>query len=88
MANAFSISIRLLHPGAAPLPGEAAVFVVAVPDLFAKHLVTKVMEDWRQAVRWARKHSIDGCALIRDQRIDREFCTENIHDSELDWTYV
>jgi len=64
------------------------MFVVTVPDLFAKHLVTKVMEDWHQAIRWARKHSIDGCALIRDQRIDKEFWIQNIYDPKLDWMYV
>lgn len=64
------------------------MFVVTVPDAYAKHLVTKVMDEWRQAVDWARRHSIDGYALIRDQRINREFCTENVSDPMLDWMYV
>lgn len=64
------------------------MFVVTVPDLFAKHLVTKVMSDWHQAVRWARQHSVDGCALFRDQQIGRELWTENVHDPKLDWMYV
>ena len=64
------------------------MFVVTVPDQFARHLVTKVMGDWHQAVGWARQHSVDGCALIRDQRIDREFFTENVSDPMLDWMYV
>lgn len=64
------------------------MFVVTVPDSFARHLVTKVMGDWHQAVRWARQHSVDGCALIKDQQVNREFFTENVSDPLLDWMYV
>lgn len=64
------------------------MFVVTVPDSFARHLVTKVTDDWHQAVRWARRHSVDGCALIRDQRIGRDLCIEDVSDPMLDWMYV
>lgn len=67
---------------------EATIFVVTVSDLFTESLITKVIEDWHQAVRWARQRSIDGYALIRDQRTGREFFIENIFDPELDWMYV
>lgn len=64
------------------------MFVVTVPDMFARHLVTKVTDDWHQAVRWARRHSADGCALIRDQQANRELCIESVSDPMLDWMYV
>lgn len=68
------VRASLVHLGRSILSGlvakEVTMFVVTVPDQFARHLVTKVMDDWHQAVRWARQHSADGCALIRDQQVN------------------
>lgn len=64
------------------------MFVVTVSDLFTDHLVTKMMDDWHHVIRWARQHSVDGCAVIRDQRIDKEYWITDISNPKLDWMYV
>ena len=64
------------------------MFVVTVPDVYTNHLVTKVMDTWQDCLKWARAHSVNGDMLIRDQQINKEFCTQNCHNPKLDWMYV
>lgn len=62
-------------------------FVVTVRDAFAGRIVTKVMDDWRRCIGWAKAHSIDGLAVIRDQRIDEEYWLD-LSDPMIEWMYA
>lgn len=62
-------------------------FIVTVRDAFTDRIVTKVMDDWHRCIEWAKARSIDGLAVIRDQRIDEEYWLD-LSDPMIEWMYA
>lgn len=62
-------------------------FVVTVKDRFSGHIVTVFTDTWDEAVRWARSHTEDGLAVIRDQRTGQKYWL-TLSDERTIWVYA